>query len=117
MHRYFVVIATVLLCACGYEGASSDLAAVETAARMLEPADAELASIYNRSCRACHTVAATGAPLAGDQAAWGELMAKGPDVLLENVVAGYGGMPPFGLCMDCDADEFDALIAFMARGR
>lgn len=105
-----------LLTACG-EGGNADTGALEAASRNLQPADKELAGIYNRSCRSCHTIAATGAPLTGDTAAWAERMEKGPDVLLENVIAGFGGMPPFGLCMDCDADEFDALIAFMAKGK
>ena len=43
-------------------------------------------------------------------------MGKGMDVLVDNVVNGFGGMPPFGLCMDCDAAQFDALIRFMATG-
>ena len=41
-------------------------------------------------------------------------MEKGINTLLDNVVNGFGGMPPFGLCMDCDADQFEALILFMA---
>lgn len=78
------------------------------------PQDTDLALIYNRSCRSCHTVAATGSPLTGDTAAWVPRMDKGMTVLLDNVVNGYGGMPPLGLCMDCDADQFEALIHFMA---
>jgi len=105
-----------LLAACG-DGGNTNSNALEAASRNLQPADSELAGIYNRSCRSCHTIAATGAPLTGDTEAWAERMEKGPDVLLENVVSGFGGMPPFGLCMDCDADEFDALIAFMAKGK
>ena len=103
-------------CSSDAEGPGS-ARALETRSRELQPADRELANIYNRSCRSCHTIAATGAPLTGDVKAWATRMEKGADVLLENVVAGFGGMPPMGLCMDCDADEFDALILFMARGR
>ena len=78
------------------------------------PQDADLALIYNRSCRSCHTVAATGAPLTGDTLAWAPRMDKGMTVLVDNVVNGFGGMPPLGLCMDCDVDQFEALIHFMA---
>ena len=42
-------------------------------------------------------------------------MDKGINVLLDNVINGYGGMPPFGLCMDCDAAQFEGLIRFMAK--
>jgi cytochrome c5 len=41
-------------------------------------------------------------------------MDKGMNVLVDNVINGYGGMPPLGLCMECDADQFEALIRFMA---
>lgn len=114
-----VFLATILLAAvlagCGDPSASGSGGIAELQSRELKPRDPEIAEIYNRSCRSCHTVAATGAPLTGDSAAWAPLIEKGEDILLENVVSGFRGMPPFGLCMDCDADQFDALIAFMAN--
>jgi len=91
--------------------------AAQAQSRALQPADPTLAAIYQRSCASCHTVAATGAPLTGDSPVWGQRMAKGMDTLVDNVVNGFGGMPPFGLCMDCDAAQFEALIAFMATGK
>lgn len=103
-----------LLAACG-EGPGAP-PATEAASRALRPAAPDLTAIYQRSCASCHTVAATGAPLTGDGAAWAPRMAKGMDVLVDNVVNGFGGMPPFGLCMDCDAVQFEALIRFMAAG-
>ena len=103
-----------MLGACG-KGPPAPPAA-EAASRALQPAGTELAAIYQRSCASCHTVAATGAPLTGDATAWAPRMAKGMDVLVDNVVNGFGGMPPFGLCMDCDAVQFEALIRFMATG-
>ncbi len=87
---------------------------LESASRSLQPAEAALAEIYNRSCRSCHTVAATGAPLTGDADAWAERYEKGMGTLVDNVINGYGGMPALGLCMECDADQFEALIDFMA---
>jgi cytochrome c5 len=36
------------------------------------------------------------------------------DAMVGSVVNGFGGMPPFGLCMDCSAEQFEALIQFMA---
>ncbi|MEM9256410.1 MAG: c-type cytochrome [Pseudomonadota bacterium] len=82
----------------------------------LTPSNEQLAAVYNRSCRTCHTIAGTGAPLTGDEAAWAPLLAKGMDTLVDNVVNGVGGMPPLGLCMDCDAAQFEDLIRFMATG-
>lgn len=108
------VTCMVLLGGCG-EGPPPPPAAQATS-RTLQPQDAALAAIYQRSCASCHTVAATGAPLTGDIAAWAPRRAKGMDALVNNVVNGFGGMPPFGLCMDCDVVQFEALIQFMAIG-
>ena len=60
-------------------------------------------------------MAATGAPLTGDEKAWMLRYEKGMPLLVDNVINGFGGMPALGLCMDCSADEFEALIAFMAE--
>jgi cytochrome c5 len=110
----FITAILLLLCACGggQNGGYS-----EATSRSVVPSDPALAAIYNRSCRSCHTVAGTGSPLTGDTAAWAPRMEKGMNTLLDNVVNGFGGMPPFGLCMDCDADQFEALIQFMAEGK
>ena len=106
--------ALILLQGCG-EGPAAPVA-TEAHSRTLQPQDKALAAIYQRSCASCHTVAATGAPLTGDSVAWEPRMAKGMDTLVDNVVNGFGGMPPFGLCMDCDVIQFEALINFMATG-
>ena len=82
----------------------------------LTPTDASLQEIYQRTCRNCHTLEATGAPLTGDQARWmGLIEDQGYDGLVENVINGKGGMPPFGLCMECEPDQFAELIQFMAQ--
>lgn len=104
----------LILAGCGEPQEASGIH--ESVSRNLAPADANLASIYDRSCRSCHTIGATGAPLTGDTAAWDTRMEKGMDTLVDNVVNGFGGMPPLGLCMDCDAAQFEALIHFMAKG-
>jgi len=104
----------MLLAACGGDTGPAH-ATPEAASRALQPDDAQLAELYNRSCRSCHTVAATGAPLTGDASAWQPRLDKGMATLVDNVVNGFGGMPPFGLCMDCDAVQFEALVRFMAE--
>ncbi len=106
-------IAAVLLSGCGRPSSYSS-PEIEAASRKLVPQDPEIAAIYARSCRSCHTVAATGAPLTGDASTWTPRMAKGMDAMVNSVINGFGGMPPFGLCMDCDARQFEALIQFMA---
>ena len=101
------------LAACG-DPDSLAAPGMEAASRQLVPADEELAAIYQRSCRSCHTIAATGAPLTGDRAAWEPRMARGMPAMVDSVVNGFGGMPPLGMCMDCSAEQFEALILFMA---
>jgi cytochrome c5 len=115
MNKALLVLPFMLLAACGTDQQSNGID--EAASRTLRPSDAALAEVYDRSCRSCHTIAATGSPLTGDTAAWAPRMEKGIDVLLDNVVSGFGGMPPFGLCMDCDADQFEQLIYFMVEGK
>jgi cytochrome c5 len=113
--RLSALLLALGLGACG-EQTTSTGAGAEAASRALTPGDPAIAAIYQRSCRNCHSVAATGAPLTGDVPAWAPRLEKGMDALVDNVVNGFGGMPPFGLCMDCDVDQFEALTRFMATG-
>lgn len=106
------LIITVLLSACE-QGPSAE--EVLARAQKLTPSDPVLHEIYQRSCRNCHTLESTKAPLTGDINAWQIRLEKGKDTLLNNVVNGFGGMPPFGLCMDCNAEQLSALIDFMAQ--
>ena len=105
------LLACFSLSACGEDQVSS----VDPAS--LSPADAHLAAIYDRSCKTCHADPDAAAPLTGDTGSWQSRLDKGMDVLLDNVVNGYEGMPPFGLCMDCSVEEFEKLIQFMANGQ
>jgi cytochrome c5 len=111
--KVLLLIVAIVLSGCG-EPPNLGSPEVEAASRKLVPQDPEIAAIYARSCASCHTVAATRAPLTGDAAAWAPRMAKGMDAMVGSVVNGFGGMPPFGLCMDCSAEQFEALIQFMA---
>ena len=119
VNRILVVAGlSVFLVACGSDKPNEqDQAALAAQAKILMPADEALASVYDRSCKTCHAVAGTGAPLTGDTAGWESRMDQGMDLLVDHVITGFGGMPPFGFCMDCDAEQFEALIQFMATGK
>lgn len=80
------------------------------------PGAARLGRTYVQTCMACHTSAGSGAPQAGDRAAWQPRLDQGMDVLLQHTIDGYKGMPPLGSCMDCTESEFEGLIRFMAGG-
>ena len=115
-----IVAAVGLVAALGLAAAgcsstpSSDPAAALRRAQSMTPADARLAGLYAQSCKACHTAADSGAPLAGDAAAWGPRWAKGLPALLTSTVGGVGGMPPGGQCFACSAADYETLIRFMA---
>ena len=69
---------------------------------------------YQKSCFACHSSGAAGAPKTGDAEAWKPRMDKGMDTLVSSVKTGMGAMPATGLCADCTDEELVALIEYMA---
>jgi len=111
--KIILLMIVMLLSGCG-KPISIGSPGMEAASRQLLPQDPDIAAIYKRSCMSCHTVAATSAPLTGDAVAWAPRMDQGMDVMVARVINGFRGMPPLGMCMDCDAGQFEALIEFMA---
>ena len=114
----------VLACMCACSRGAEEIAAPEIVepdaahialAETMVPADAGLAAIYDRSCRACHALNGLGAPLTGHSAAWEmRFEQRGMDGLLTSIHSGRGTMPAMGYCPDCTDDEFRALIEFMS---
>jgi cytochrome c5 len=104
--------AFLVLTACGDVPVAEPLTEAQSAA--LRPADARLAQLYEGSCKACHTVQASLAPLSGDRAAWDPRWAQGEPALLAATIQGKGGMPAGGQCFECTPDDLKALIRFMA---
>jgi len=102
-----------LLAGCGGPPPPSP-AQIAARAATLRPADAHLAGLYERSCKACHAEPRANAPLAGDRSAWKTRLAKGRPVLLQSVLAGFNGMPAGGQCFTCTPHDYEALISFMA---
>lgn len=70
---------------------------------------------YAKSCQVCHANGAANAPITGDAVAWEPRMAKGMDAMVQSVQNGLNAMPPKGMCFDCTADEYKALIEYMAK--
>ncbi len=79
--------------------------------------DAAMAK-YNKSCIACHASGAAGAPKVGAPE-WADRQAAagGIDGLVASVTNGKGAMPPKGLCYDCSADDYKAMIEHMISGK
>lgn len=109
VRRLAACLLLALASACGKPATPSNAAPAAAV-----PSDPKLAKLYSQTCKACHTNPGTGAPQAGDRAAWAPRMAQGMNVLLDHAVNGYKGMPPMGSCMDCNEKDFEALIHFMS---
>lgn len=107
MRRLSPVVLGLILAACAPKPPPADPA-------RLTPADARLAALYEGSCKACHAVAASGAPLVQDAKAWAPRWKQGEGVLLDHVVQGFGAMPAQGQCAACTAEDFRALTRFLA---
>ena len=83
-------------------------------ALLLKPADTRLAGLYETSCKACHAMPGTGAPLVHDRAAWDPRWKQGESVLLDHTIQGFRAMPASGQCATCAPADFQGLIRFMA---
>lgn len=112
MKRVAVLLTSALiLTACG---AKPPPPPTPEQALALRPADARLAALYETSCRACHAMPETGAPMVHDRAAWDPRWKQGEAVLLDRTIQGFNAMPATGQCATCTPDDFKALIRFMA---
>lgn len=78
---------------------------------------AEQLSKYEASCKACHEVAGSGAPLTGDEKAWSEVLAQPFEDVIQKVINGYQGMPPLGQCFDCNQEDLENLVYHMASAK
>ncbi|WP_339513310.1 c-type cytochrome [Pseudomonas sp. RL_15y_Pfl2_60] len=72
-------------------------------------------AVYAKACAACHNGQLPMAPKKGDKAAWEPRLAKGTDALVASVTNGLNAMPPRGLCMDCTAEDYKAVIKLMTE--
>jgi len=83
----------------------------------LSSASDDVEARYARSCAMCHANGAANAPKTGDAAAWESRLAKGMDTLVASVEKGLNAMPPKGMCYDCSAEDYKALIGYMSAGK
>jgi cytochrome c5 len=108
-YRCLFCLLFLVLAAC-----TDDQQATVQTAGPTTPADPQVAALYNRSCRSCHAQGAAQAPLTGNREAWAPRLEQGMEILLDHTISGYKGMPPMGMCFDCDEEQFTALIRFMS---
>lgn len=102
------------LAACGQGGNS---AAPSAAAPLAPASNPAVQKIYSTTCSNCHGKPGTGAPQAGDTAAWAPRAAQGREIVLNHIINGYKGMPPMGMCMQCSEDDFIAVTEYMSGAK
>ena len=72
-------------------------------------------AVYNKSCSMCHNGQLPQAPKKGDVAAWEPRLKQGMPTMVKHVTDGFNAMPPRGLCMDCTAEDYEAVIEYMSK--
>lgn len=102
---------TLLLAACS---PAPKPAPTPEQAALLRPSDPRLASLYETSCKACHTITESGAPMIHDAKAWAPRWKQGMPVLVDHSIQGFNAMPAGGQCATCTPADLEALIRFMA---
>jgi cytochrome c5 len=93
---------------------AADAASGAAAAEPTGQPDRDVMRKWSRSCALCHVDGNGGAPRIGRTEDWQPRVAQGREVLFEHTVNGFNNMPPLGYCMSCGAEDFRALIDFMA---
>ena len=94
---------------------ASSLIGLLAASAVVQSAEQAVVDRYSKTCAVCHTAGVANAPKTGDVEAWAARMDKGMDALVVSVDKGLNAMPPKGMCFDCSADDFKALIEYMSK--
>ena len=68
--------------------------------------------VYSK-CQSCHDSGIMDAPKFGSLEDWAPRIERGIDDLLTVAIAGKGGMPPKGTCMDCSDKELKSAIQYI----
>ena len=79
---------------------------VETAVRSGE-------EIYNSKCAGCHTSGVMGSPKFASLEDWAPKVGLGLEKLTLSAIAGKGGMPAKGTCMDCTDNDIKITVQYM----
>ena len=82
-------------------------------AESTETAERSGEEIYNSKCAGCHNSGIMGAPKYAALADWSSRIDLGLDKLTASAIAGKGGMPARGTCMDCSDNEIKVTVKYM----
>ena len=69
--------------------------------------------IYNANCQGCHSSGVMRAPKYASLEDWAPRIDLGLEKLTLSAIAGKGGMPAKGTCMDCSDNEIKLTVQYM----
>jgi cytochrome c5 len=78
-----------------------------------EQSERSTEEIYNTKCQSCHSSGVMGAPKYASLEDWTPRIELGIDKLTLSAIAGKGGMPERGACMDCSDNEIKLTVQYM----
>ena len=90
-----------------------DTSTMVASAESTETAERSEEEIYNSKCAGCHNSGVMGAPKYAALADWSSRIDLGLDKLTASAIAGKGGMPARGTCMDCSDNEIKVTVKYM----
>ena len=82
-------------------------------AEIVETAERSGEEIYNSICAGCHTSGVMGAPKYASLEDWAPRVDLGLEKLTLSAIAGKGGMPAKGTCMDCTDNDIKITVQYM----
>ena len=90
-----------------------DSSTMVASADSTETAERSGEEIYNDKCAGCHTSGIMGAPKYASLTDWTSRIDLGLDKLTASAIAGKGGMPARGTCMDCSDNDIKVTVQYM----
>jgi len=90
-----------------------DTSTMVASAESTETSERSGEEIYNSKCAGCHNSGIMGAPKYAALADWSSRIDLGLDKLTASAIAGKGGMPARGTCMDCSDNEIKVTVQYM----
>ncbi|MDC0599299.1 c-type cytochrome [Candidatus Pseudothioglobus singularis] len=82
-------------------------------AEIVETAERSGEEIYNSKCAGCHTSGVMGSPKFASLEDWAPRVDLGLEKLTLSAIAGKGGMPAKGTCMDCTDNDIKITVQYM----
>ena len=90
-----------------------DSSMAATSSESSEKAERSGEEIYKANCQGCHSSGVMGAPKYAPLEDWAARIDLGLEKLTLSAIAGKGGMPARGTCMDCSDNEIKLTVQYL----